>query len=74
VVSSARRPHLIRFPKAGRPTPSPYAKRLSSYRGRDTHYCVPPRTDPGGRDSRTGLPPWVFDGEAFARPGMKDTG
>ena len=24
-----------------------------------------PRTDPGGRDSRTGLPPLVFDGEAF---------
>jgi hypothetical protein len=31
-----------------------------------------PRTDPGGRYSRTGLPPWVFDGEAFARPGMCD--
>ena len=31
-----------------------------------------PRTDPGGRDSRTGLPPWVFDGEAFAWPRMKD--
>src|SRR4029077_17109161 len=33
-----------------------------------------PRTDPGVRDSRTGLPPWVVDGEAFARPRMKDTG
>jgi hypothetical protein len=33
-----------------------------------------PRTDPGVRDSRTGLPPWVFDGEAFARPRMKDAG
>jgi hypothetical protein len=32
----------------------------------------PPRTDPGERDSRTGLPPLVFDGEALARPGMKD--
>jgi hypothetical protein len=21
--------------------------------------AAPPRTDPGGRDSRTGLPPWV---------------
>src|SRR6516164_4849597 len=31
-----------------------------------------PRTDPGGRYSRTGLPPWVFDGEAFVRPGMCD--
>src|ERR1700726_4192751 len=30
-------------------------------------------TDPGERDSRTGLPPWVFDGERFARPRMKDT-
>ena len=25
-----------------------------------------PRTDPGGRYSRTGLPPWVFDGEAYS--------
>ena len=33
-----------------------------------------PRTDPGVRDSRTGLPPWVFDGEAFARPRIKDSG
>ena len=33
-----------------------------------------PRTDPGGRDSRTGLPPWVFDGEADAGPRMKDVG
>src|ERR1700748_887847 len=30
-------------------------------------------TDPGERDSRIGLPPWVFDGETFARPRMKDT-
>src|ERR1700738_1885607 len=30
-------------------------------------------TDPGERDSRTGLLPWVFDGETFARPRMKDT-
>src|SRR6516162_10385752 len=30
-------------------------------------------TDPGERDSRTGLPPWVFGGETFARPRMKDT-
>jgi hypothetical protein len=30
-------------------------------------------TDPGERDSGTGLPPWVFDGETFARPRMKDT-
>src|ERR1700692_4937495 len=30
-------------------------------------------TDPGERDSRTRLPPWVFDGETFARPRMKDT-
>jgi hypothetical protein len=27
----------------------------------------------GERVSRTGLPPWVFDGKAFARPRMKDT-
>src|SRR6202035_4813091 len=32
-----------------------------------------PRTDPGGRYSRTGLPPWVFDGEAFLGPGMCDS-
>ena len=31
-----------------------------------------PRTDPGERDLRTGLPPWVFDGEAKAWPGMTD--
>jgi hypothetical protein len=30
VVSSARRPHLIGFPKPGRPTPSPYAKMIES--------------------------------------------
>src|ERR1700737_3227915 len=30
-------------------------------------------TDPGERDSRTGLPPWVLDGEKFGRPRMKDT-
>ena len=24
--------------------------------------------DPGGRNSRTGLPPWVIDGEARVRP------
>src|SRR6201990_1424702 len=30
-------------------------------------------TDPGERDSRTGLSPSVFDGETFARPRMKDT-
>ena len=33
-----------------------------------------PRTDPGGRDSRTGLPPRVFDGEASSGPWMKDAG
>ena len=32
-----------------------------------------PRTDPGGRYSRTGLRPWVFDGEAFVRPWMCDS-
>ena len=31
-----------------------------------------PRTDPGGRYSRTGLPPRVFDGEAFVWPWMCD--
>jgi hypothetical protein len=30
------------------------------------------RTDPGGRYSRTGLPPWVFDGEASLGPGLRD--
>src|SRR5258708_34359935 len=30
-------------------------------------------TDPGERDSSTGFPPWVSDGETFARPRMKDT-
>src|ERR1700757_3056377 len=30
-------------------------------------------TDPGERDSSTGLPPWVFGGETLARPRMKDT-
>src|SRR3954453_17045689 len=30
-------------------------------------------TDPGERDSRTGLPPWASDGETFARPRIKDT-
>src|SRR5215469_8739257 len=30
-------------------------------------------TDPGERDSRTGLPAWVFGGETFARPRMEDT-
>ena len=28
------------------------------------------RTNPGGRNSRTGLPPWVFDGKTFMRPRM----
>ena len=32
------------------------------------------RTDPGMRDSRTGLPSWVFYGEAFVRPRIKDSG
>src|ERR1700676_3722228 len=32
-----------------------------------------PRTDPYGRNSRIRLPPWVFDGEAFVRPGMCDS-
>src|SRR5450755_1174514 len=32
-----------------------------------------PRTDPGGRDSRTALPPRVFDGKADAGPRMKDS-
>ncbi len=27
---------------------------------------------PGERDSRTGLPPWVFNGKTSLRPGMKD--
>jgi len=31
-----------------------------------------PRTDPGGRNLRTGLPPWVFDAKAHARPGTGD--
>ena len=31
-----------------------------------------PRIEPCGRLSRTRLPPWVCDGEAIARPGMKD--
>src|SRR5258708_34202559 len=30
-------------------------------------------TDPGERDSRTGLSSWIFDGETFARPRRKDT-
>src|SRR6202022_485662 len=29
--------------------------------------------DPDELDSSTGLPPWVLDGETFARPRMKDT-
>ena len=33
-----------------------------------------PRIDPSVRDSRTGLPPWVFDGEPPVRPWMKDSG
>src|SRR3954451_9838973 len=28
--------------------------------------------DPSEPDSGTRLPPWVFDGEAFTRPGVKD--
>ena len=32
-----------------------------------------PRTNPGGRNSRTGLPPWVVDGKTILRPGMSDT-
>src|SRR5215469_14990128 len=31
-----------------------------------------PRTEPYGRLSRIRLPPWVCDGEAITRPGMKD--
>ena len=31
-----------------------------------------PRIDPSGPDSGTRLPPWVFDGKAIIRPGMKD--
>jgi hypothetical protein len=31
-----------------------------------------PRTDPGVRNSRTGLLPWVFDGKATLRPWVKD--
>jgi hypothetical protein len=31
-----------------------------------------PRTDPDERNSRIRLLPWVFDGKADARPGMKD--
>jgi hypothetical protein len=38
---------------------------ITQNRGRGTHYRVPPGTDPGGRYSRTGLRPRVFDGEAF---------
>jgi hypothetical protein len=38
------------------------------------HISAHPRTEPGGRDSRTGLPPLVFDGEANAGPGMKNAG
>src|ERR1700746_2899306 len=30
-------------------------------------------TDPGERDSRGWLPPWVFGGETFVRPRRKDT-
>ena len=30
------------------------------------------RIDPYGRISRIRLPPWVFDGEAIAWPGVKD--
>src|SRR5207245_1726646 len=33
-----------------------------------------PRTDPGVRNSRTGLPPWVTDGEALAGPRVSDAG
>src|SRR5215469_13452018 len=32
-----------------------------------------PRTEPYERLSRIRLPPWVFDGEAYARPRMKDS-
>lgn len=32
----------------------------------------PPRTDPGVRDSRTGLLPWVFGVEAHNGPRVKD--
>jgi hypothetical protein len=42
------------------------------YRGRDYPLLSTPRTDPGGRDSRTGLPPWVFGGKAFAWPRLKN--
>jgi hypothetical protein len=43
-------------------------------RGRDTGYPMPPGTDPSVRNSRTGLPPWVSNGEALVRPRMKDSG
>ena len=43
-----------------------------AYRGRDYPLLSTPRTDPGGRDSRTGLPPWVFGGKAFAWPRLKN--
>ena len=33
-----------------------------------------PRPDPCGRDSRTRLPPRVFDGEALTGPRMEDAG
>ncbi len=41
-------------------------------RGRDARCPGTPRTDPGVRDSRTGLPPRVIDGETLIRPRMKD--
>src|ERR1700751_574764 len=31
-----------------------------------------PRTEPYERHSRIRLPPWMFDGEALLRPGVKD--
>src|SRR4051794_36377417 len=58
------------MPQAGRgmgPSPCPPASRI---RGRPLLNA--PRTDPSEPNSGTRLLPWVSDGKAHTRPGMKD--
>ena len=48
------------------------AEQAATYKG--TGLPRSPRTDPYRQLSRIRLLPWVSDGEAFAWPGMKDSG
>ena len=43
------------------------AKRVTLAIAVETPITERPRTDPSVRNSRTGLPPWVFDGKALQK-------